>query len=173
MPRISAANRRMLSLKWLQTWEAAGRPLIDPHTHATTGQSGHQLIMFGSFNGIVIEHTGAFRRQRFGNASLIRIGAANETVTALFCQLARMRLCTGGVVAIRSSAGPSEDLRVTARLMLSVHIRAAICCRDPSAVHGLTHLIALPTLSRIEDLLLRDLIADGKRDQRGSRPVRL
>jgi hypothetical protein len=129
--------------------------------------------MFGSFSGIVIEHTGAFRRQRFGSASLIRVGAANETVTALFCQLARRRMCTGGLIAVRSSAGPSEDLRVTARLMLSVHIRAAICCRDPSAVQGLTHLIALPTLSQIEDIVLRELIADGKRDRHGSAPMRL
>lgn len=173
MARIHAAGRRALSLRWLQTWEAAGRPLIDPQTHAATGQSGHQLIMFGSFGGIVIEHMGAFRKHRLGRSSLIRIGAANETITALFCLLAARRMCTGGLIAIRSGLGSSEDLRATASLMLSVHIRAAICCRDPSAVQGLAHLIALPTLSKIEDLVLRELLAGGKRDRHRSPPVRL
>lgn len=157
MGKLPKAIREAHAAQWLRLWNAAGRPVIVPEDSPFIGLGGLPAFTFGS-PGLIIEHSGAYRKVLHGKASLLRIAVSGLTVTELVCQWIGIRSNIGGLVPIRSGAGHVEDMRKLGRLILQFHIEAAVMSRDLSALAHFTSPEALAAVRNIDEALLREVV---------------
>lgn len=168
----SKSERIECAVEWLQLWNGAGRPVIDPRTYPTYGLGELPTLVFGN-PGFVIEHSGTHRRLLHGRASLLRVAVAGRTVTARICRFIGARTSAGGLVAIRSGAGDMQDMCTLAGRIVRMHMDAAVLCRDLSAIAEFDGPEARAASRQIDEVLLREALATLTGKTVGHRPRRV